>query len=63
MPLGRPVTRRDSVPSPTAVRQIRDDITVTPPLASTLALLVGIGIHLGVATLTLLRTHEKEGCR
>jgi hypothetical protein len=54
MLLAPTVTRRANVPAPAVVRQLRDDVTTTPPAAAALSAAVAVGSHLGVATATLL---------
>ena len=55
------ITRRSTVPAPTVIRQMRDDMTLTPPWVTALGAFVAMGVHLGVAVLTLLgRAHTRR---
>ena len=53
------VTRRGSGPAPNIIRQMRDDMTLTPPWVTALGAFVAMGVHLGVAVITVLGSSRR----
>ena len=55
------VTRRATTPAPNVIRQMRDDMTLTPPMATALGALVAMGAHIGIVALTLIGRPRRNG--